>query len=28
MCQGRFLKKDEHEGWERYEDLAEKTIQW
>ena len=25
MCQGRFLKKDEHEGWEIYEDLAEKT---
>ena len=28
MCQGRFLKKDEHEGWKIYEDLAEKTIQW
>ena len=28
MCQGRFLKKDEHKGWKMYEDLAEKTIQW
>jgi len=23
-----ILKKDEHEGWKIYEDLAEKTIQW
>jgi len=22
------LKKDKDEGWELYEDLAEKTIQW
>ena len=28
MCQGGFLQKDEHEGWDLYEDLAEKTIQW
>jgi len=28
MCQGRFLKKDENEGCDLYEDLAEKTIQW
>ena len=28
MCQGGFLKKDENEGWDLYEDLAEKTIQW
>ena len=27
MCQGKFLKKDEYEGWEIYEDLAEKTFQ-
>ena len=25
MSQGRFLKADEYEGWEIYEDLAEKT---
>ena len=24
MTQGRFLKADEHKGWEIYEDLAEK----
>jgi len=28
MCQGEFLKKDEEQGWDLYEDLAEKTIQW
>ena len=28
MSQGRFLKADEHEGLEIYEDLAEKTLQW
>ena len=28
MCQGRFLEKDENEGWGLYENLAEKTIEW
>ena len=28
MYQGGFLQKDEHEGWDLYENLAEKTIQW
>jgi len=28
MCQGGFLQKDENEGWNLYENLAEKTIQW
>ena len=28
MCQGGFLQKDEHEGWDLYKNLAEKTIQW
>jgi len=28
MCGGKFLKKDENEGWEIYEDLAQKTLQW
>jgi len=28
MCQGRFLGKNETEGWALYEDLANKTIQW
>ena len=28
MCQGGFLRKDENERWDLYEDLAEKTIQW
>jgi len=28
MCQGRFLQKDEHKGWDVYENLAEKIIQW
>jgi len=28
MCQGEFLKKDEDHGWDLYEVLAEKIIQW
>ena len=28
MCQGGFLQKDENEGWDLYEDLAQRTIQW
>ena len=28
MCQEEFLKKDEDQGWELYEALAEKPIQW
>ena len=28
MCQGEFLQKDENKGWDLYENLAEKTIQW
>jgi len=28
MSQGRFLKTDEHEGWEIYKDLAEKILHW
>jgi len=28
MCQGEFFKKDENQGWDPYEALAEKTIQW
>jgi len=28
MCQGEFLNKDEDQGWDLYEVLAEKTIQW
>ena len=28
MCQGGFLQKDENEGWDLYENLAENTIQW
>ena len=28
MCGGKFMKKDENEGWEIYEDLAEKILQW
>ena len=27
MCQGEFLKKDENQGWDLFETLAEKTIQ-
>ena len=28
MCQGGFSQKDENEGWDLYENLTEKTIQW
>ena len=28
MCQGGFLQKDEYEGWNLYETLVEKIIQW
>ena len=28
MCQRGFLQKDEHQGWDLFEDLAEKIIQW
>ena len=28
MCQGGFLQKDEYKGWNLYENLAEKIIQW
>ena len=28
MCQGGFLQKHENEGWDLYENLAEKTIKW
>ena len=28
MCQGEFLMKDEDQGWDLYEALAEKIIQW
>ena len=28
ICQEEFLKKDEDQGWDLYEVLAEKTIQW
>ena len=28
ICKGGFLQKDEHEGWDLYENQAEKTIQW
>jgi len=28
MCQGDFLKNDEDQGWDLFEGLAEKTIQW
>jgi len=28
ICQGRFLQKDENQGWDLFEDLAEKIIQW
>jgi len=27
MCRGGFLKKDENQGWDLFEDLAEKTLQ-
>jgi len=26
MCQGEFLKKDEDQGWNLFEDLAEKIM--
>jgi len=28
MCQGEFLKKDEDQGWDLFEALTEKIIQW
>ena len=28
MCHGEFLKKNEGQGWDLYEALAEKIIQW
>ena len=28
MCQVGFLQKDENKGWDLYENLVEKTIQW
>ena len=28
MCGGKFLKKDENERCEIYEDLTEKILQW
>ena len=28
MCQGEFLKKDEEQGWDLYEVLSEKIIEW
>jgi len=28
MSQGGYLQKDENQGWDLFEDLAEKTIQW
>ena len=28
MCQREFLQKDENQGWDLFEDLAEKTIKW
>ena len=28
MYQEEFLKKDEDQGWDLYEALAEETIQW
>ena len=28
MCQGKFMEKDEDQGWEFFEDLAEKTMLW
>ena len=28
MNPGELLKKDEDQGWDLYEALAEKTIQW
>ena len=28
MCQGGFLQKNENQGWDLFEDLTEKTLQW
>ncbi|XP_074342937.1 uncharacterized protein LOC141680673 [Apium graveolens] len=28
MCQGKFMEKDEDQGWEFFEELAEKTMLW
>ncbi|WOG95312.1 hypothetical protein DCAR_0414626 [Daucus carota subsp. sativus] len=28
MCQGKFMEKDEDQGWEFFEDLAVKTMMW
>ena len=28
MCQEGFLQKNENQGWDLFEDLAEKTLQW
>jgi len=28
MYQGEFLRKDEDQGWDLFEDLAEKIVQW
>ena len=28
MCQEEFLKQDENEGWDLFEDQAEKITQW
>lgn len=28
MCQGKFMEKDEDEGWEFFEDFAKKTMLW
>jgi len=28
MCQGELVKKDEDQGWDLYEALADKIIQW
>ena len=28
ICQGEFLRKDENHGWNLFENLAEKIIQW
>ena len=28
MCHGEFLHKNENQGWDLFEDFAEKTLQW
>ena len=28
MCQGDFLNKDDNQGWDLFEGLAKKIIQW